>query len=68
MMKEWLCVERSCASSVKTNTSWRTVRSHRKKLTRFGFATVFAGMLTITPMGRAKLIYETTRSNWFPVS
>jgi hypothetical protein len=33
-----------------------------------GFATIFSGTLTITPMGQAKLVYETTRAHWFPRS
>jgi hypothetical protein len=43
-------------------------RNHCEKLMGCGFATIFSGTLTITPMGQAKLVYETTRANWFPRS
>jgi hypothetical protein len=41
---------------------------HREKLVGCGFAAVFSDNLAITPAGRAKLVYETTRENWFPRS
>ena len=41
---------------------------HREKLLGCGFAAVLADGLAITPAGQAKLVYETTRENWFPLS
>lgn len=41
---------------------------HREKLLGCGYATVCYGSLAITPVGQAKLVYETTRANWFPAS
>lgn len=39
---------------------------HRKKLLGFGYASLDAGAIAITPVGQAKLVYETTRAEWFP--
>ena len=39
---------------------------HREKLLGYGYATLLADTLKITPVGQAKLVYETTRANWFP--
>lgn len=41
---------------------------HCAKLVGCGFAAIFSDNLAITPAGRAKLVYETTRENWFPRS
>jgi hypothetical protein len=38
--------------------------THREKLIGCGFAAECSGMLTVTPMGHAKLVYETTRACW----
>lgn len=38
---------------------------HREKLVGYGYATLFADTLKITPVGQAKLVYETTRANWY---
>jgi len=40
---------------------------HNECLTRLGFATLRGGALSITTMGRAKLLLEITRANWLPV-
>ena len=42
--------------------------AHRDKLLGYGYAADFCGTLAITPVGQAKLVYETTRANWFPTS
>ena len=50
------------------NTMPDVTPEHREKLVGCGFAAVFSNNLAITPAGRAKLVYETTRENWFPRS
>jgi len=40
---------------------------HREKLLRAGFVLGETGALTITTMGRAILVFETTRASWFPI-
>lgn len=39
---------------------------HRDKLVGCGYAAQYEGTLHITPVGQAKLVYETTRQSWFP--
>jgi len=39
---------------------------HREKLVDCGYAAQYGGTLHITPVGQAKVIYETTRESWFP--
>jgi hypothetical protein len=39
---------------------------HRERLLGYGYATMLGGAIEITPVGQAKLVYETTRENWFP--
>ena len=39
---------------------------HRDKLVGYGYAAQEDGTLHITPVGLAKLVYETTRESWFP--
>lgn len=53
-------------SAVRMEAADAISAEHREKLLGCGYATVFAGTLTITPVGQAKLVYETTRANWFP--
>jgi hypothetical protein len=39
---------------------------HRRTLLGYGYATMMGDALEITPVGQAKVVYETTRESWFP--
>ena len=41
---------------------------HQSKFLGCGYATLASGDIAITPVGRAKLVYETTRADWFHAS
>ena len=39
---------------------------HSERLVHCGYASIRAGALIITTMGRAKLAFEITRASWLP--
>jgi hypothetical protein len=53
-------------SAARSAAAGAMAPEHREKLVGCGYAAQFEGTLHITPVGQAKLVYETTRENWFP--
>lgn len=53
-------------SGAQRKTAGAITPEHRDKLLGCGYALMRGETLQITPVGQAKLVYETTRANWFP--
>jgi hypothetical protein len=53
-------------AAAQRKTTAAIAPEHRDKLLGCGYALMYGEILEITPVGQAKLVYETTRANWFP--